>query len=517
MSVLRWAGGPVERTCSRSAYGQAASPCRCAWARKVSGYPEARREAAGGKVSGVGFRCAGLQFAVDRYLPTDPLCDVREATMSDKRVSPQPFIYGRPVRPGEFLNRETELRTVFNRLRNCESTAVVGEPHIGKSSLLLQLADETTRTTCLGDDAHHLVISLLDLLPISNDYTPAAFWEEALEPLREHPGHSAAVRLLRQATEASYTRRCLERLFNHLGKQHRWLVLLLDEFGRLLVHPNFQQPAFFALLRSLSTRTGGLALVTTSRFSVAEMNERGRGLLDTGSPFFNNVIEVRLRPFDEGAVDALLNRRGETFSSRDRHFIRRVAGRHPFLLQAMAAILLETAGNDCQARAAEMFYDQISFHFDDLWRNLDDHTRTAAVILSLVELGGQALGQNFAYGEIEKVDALGPELKKLAERGLAEQVGESWQFDREHLLVWRGGQWTVGTQAFAWWVRDVVIAEARRVPSYDEWLANKRYRCLLTQQQWDWLFSTVRNAPEWAVRGVGALARALFEELVRSR
>ena len=46
------------------------------------------------------------------------------------------FIYGRSVRPVEFLNRETELRTVFNRMRNCESTAIVGEPHIGKSSLL---------------------------------------------------------------------------------------------------------------------------------------------------------------------------------------------------------------------------------------------------------------------------------------------------------------------------------------------------------------------------------------------
>jgi hypothetical protein len=65
----------------------------------------------------------------------------------------------------------------------------------------------------------------------------------------------------------------------------------MDEFERLLVHPNFQSPDFFALLRSLATRTGGLSLVTSSRMSVAEMNERGRGLLETGSPFFNNFIK----------------------------------------------------------------------------------------------------------------------------------------------------------------------------------------------------------------------------------
>jgi hypothetical protein len=437
--------------------------------------------------------------------------------MSAKTATPS-FIYGRPVQPGEFLDREAEMRTVFNRLRNCESTAVVGEPHIGKSSLLLQLADEMTQRTYLGNDAWCLVVSPLDLHPIARAYAPTAFWEEALEPLREHPGHFATTRRLEAAAQTNYARRPLERLFTHLGQRGRRLVLLLDEFERLLSHSNFQDPAFFALLRSLATRTGGLALITASRPSVAEMNERGRGLLEAGSPFFNNVIEIRLRPFAEETVDALLDQAGDALSSDDRRFIRRIAGCHPFLLQAMAAALVETTGDDCRARAAETFYERISFHFDDLWHALDDRTRTTALILSLVELGGRALGQDFAYGEIEKVEAFGPELRRLSERGLAEKVGKGWQFDREHLLLWRGERWTVGAQAFAWWVRDVVvIAEARRVPAYEEWLANKCYRFLLTQEQWDWLVGTVRGAPEWAVRGVGALARALFDELVRRK
>ncbi|NIV38116.1 MAG: hypothetical protein GWN58_54490, partial [Anaerolineae bacterium] len=49
--------------------------------------------------------------------------------------------------------------------------------------------------------------------------------------------------------------------------------------------------------------------------------------------------------------------------------------------------MVETKGEDRQGRAAERFYERISFHFDDLWRTLDDRTRTTAVILSLVELG----------------------------------------------------------------------------------------------------------------------------------
>jgi hypothetical protein len=429
-------------------------------------------------------------------------------------VNPRiPFIYGRPVKSVEFLNRETELRAIFNRLRNGESTAVVGEPHIGKSSLLLALMDGEAQRVYLGDEVRRMVFSMLDLQPIGSGYTPTTFWTEALEPLRQS---SPAIlkQHVEQAAESGFARRPLERLFNYLGENGTRLVLLLDEFECLLTHLNFQDPAFFGLLRSLSTRSGGLARVTTSRLSVSQMNDLGHSLLTTGSPFFNNVIELRLHPFDDRIVGVLLDRAGDTFSMEERRFIRRVAGRHPFLLQAMVATMLETEGDDRQACAAQAFYERISFHFDDLWRTLDDRTRTAAVILSLVELGGRALGQDFAFGEIEQVDAFGPELRNLAERGLAERAGEGWQFDWQHLLLWRGERWTVGCQAFAWWVRDVVIAESRIVPSYSEWLANKRYYFLLTQQQWDNLVKLVRRAPPWAVQGVAELAKALFQELL---
>jgi hypothetical protein len=413
------------------------------------------------------------------------------------------------------LDRTNELRTIFNRLRHGESTAVVGEPHIGKSSLLIKLADEASQQTYLGQDAQCMAVCLMDLHPVGNDYTCATFWEDALEPLAEQPDGATIAPLLEQATQSGYARRSLERLFNHLGQNDKKLVLLLDEFERLLIHPNFQDPSFFALLRSLTTRTGGLAMITASRLSVAEMNDQGRRLLEIGSPFFNNVIELRLRPFDEITIGKLLDQAGEAFTSNDRRFIRRVAGRHPFLLQATAAAMLETTGDDRQAAAAERFYERISYHFDDLWRTMDDHTRTTAVVLSLTELGGRALGQSFAYGEIEKVDNFGPELRKLADRGLAEQVGGGWEFDWQHLLLWRGEQWTVGAQAFAWWIRDVIIAQSRQVPTYDEWLLDKRYRLLLTQEQWDILVKAVRSAPEWAMRGVASLARTLFKELVR--
>ena len=55
------------------------------------------------------------------------------------------FIYDRPVRGDVFLNRERELRRIFNNLYRGFSTVISGRPRIGKTSLLLQVANEINR------------------------------------------------------------------------------------------------------------------------------------------------------------------------------------------------------------------------------------------------------------------------------------------------------------------------------------------------------------------------------------
>jgi hypothetical protein len=374
-----------------------------------------------------------------------------------------PFTYGRPVQPGEFLGREAELRTIFNRLRNGESTAVTGEPQIGKSSLLLKLADEATQRDYLGPGADQLFTCSLDLHSVGSDYTPEDFWHEALEPLYEGPDRDAIEQQLDQVAASGYARRPLERLFNQLGQRGRRLVLLLDEFDRLLGHGSFQDPSFFALLRSLATRTNGLVLVIASHLSVSEINERGRGLLDMGSPFFNVMINVRLRPFDGQTAEELLERAGRGLSLDDRRFVRRVSGQHPFLLQALAATLLEFTGEDRHARTAWALCERICSHFDDLWVTLDDRARAAVVVLSLIELCNQAIGPEFDYRAIIRNEAFGAQLRNLRALALAERVEPEWPFDRRGLCLWRGDYWTISAQALAWWVLQQAIAGSPRI------------------------------------------------------
>lgn len=425
------------------------------------------------------------------------------------------FVYGRPVRGNEFLGRKIELGTVFRRLENGESTAVVGDPHIGKTSFLLQVLDPLIWTKFVGDGDPKYIYSYLDLLPISLAYTPKDFWEDALVPLHENSLNDEILNKYLFAQKENFSYRSLEKLFQSLDRNGNRFILLLDEFDRILRHGNFQDPSFFGALRSLSTHVGGVSYVMASRLTVSDLDNLGRNILDIGSPFFNNVIQLSLHPFEEYEFLSLLDRAVDKFTLTEKKYIRRVAGKHPFLLQALAATIYAERDKNLVA-LSEVYYDQIAHHFDDVWYGMDDNTRTVAVILSLVELGGRALGSEFSFGEIEKIESFGPELKKLAVKGLAERVSVGWQFDLGNFLLWRGEKWTSGSQAFTWWIRDVIINKSRSVPSYDEWLINKRYRVLLTQEMWEKIINTVQRIPDWASKGIGFLAKSLLDQLIQN-
>jgi tRNA U34 5-carboxymethylaminomethyl modifying GTPase MnmE/TrmE len=61
-----------------------------------------------------------------------------------------PFFHGNPVSPNQFIDRDRELRYVTSRIINYgQSTAIVGEPRIGKTSLLHYLSALETRIVSL--------------------------------------------------------------------------------------------------------------------------------------------------------------------------------------------------------------------------------------------------------------------------------------------------------------------------------------------------------------------------------
>lgn len=300
-----------------------------------------------------------------------------------------PFRYGKPVPPGLFVGRQDAIQLIFSRIATGDSTAIVGQPHMGKSSLLSYVADEQVLARYLADSGGNHVFIQLDchLLPAS--FGPLAFWERVLQRIK----HAAHEKILSSAVSPDPALAgnpfALEDFFSTLGRSGVHVVLLVDEFDTLLDHPNFRNAEFFGTLRSLSSRTGGLLLLTASRLSLSEMNLRTHDYAPLGSPFFNTFAEVRLRAFRRDDLDDLLDRylRGTSieFSLDDRVFIERSSGSHPYLIQAAAWALFSLAQRGVaqpHEAATQIICEQTLAYFEDLWRRLSPRAQQILRLLT---------------------------------------------------------------------------------------------------------------------------------------
>lgn len=434
-----------------------------------------------------------------------------------------PFIYPGPVPAGKFVGREEALHSLLSRVATGQSTAVVGEPNVGKSSLLKYLAECKDCHARLGKKAAKTIFVFQDCHLLPGSFTPAGFWRQVLS----HVWKSCPDDEVRQvvdwaATKGEFGSYALERVFRIVG-QHRWrVVLLIDEFDSLLHHAGFNTAEFFGALRSLATRFTGLALVTASRLSVAAMNRHSEELNPYGSPFFNGFIEVNLKSFDDDDVDALLEGAltdtGVAFEGRDRDFLHAMAGGHPFLLQAAAGALYDAvaAGKQGNARyyqAGRTFYKQTKDHFADFWRHLDPRARAAATILCLAELQGRVPGQSFYVGDIGSLERFGAELSSLAEQGLVELwKKDGWHADWGNWVFWHGERWRVTSRRLVWWVSDQVLA--RQKVDWEEWLDAQRYHGLLTVKEIKTLQRWAKKIPKGAVNTAGKIIGLLLKELL---
>jgi hypothetical protein len=302
-----------------------------------------------------------------------------------------PFIYGKPVPTGRFIGRQAQVRTLFSRVVNGESTAIVGEPHIGKSSLIAYIADMNTRQVWLSPNIEQHIVVEFDCHLLSSDFTVTHFWRHVLDEVEATTTSATTTdealkqqcALIEQNNFGSLT---LERLFKMLGRQQKRLVLLVDEFDAMLNHPHFSNAEFMGAMRSFATRTDGLVVVTASRLSISQMNRMSTQHNPHGSPFFNNMTEVRLPHLTEAEaaqlIESTLQLQNKTnavsFSDEDRRFIIESAGRHPFLIQVAAASLHDAKVAVPQAEAAAtyiqataLFQERTVAHFEDVARTLE--------------------------------------------------------------------------------------------------------------------------------------------------
>jgi len=289
------------------------------------------------------------------------------------------------------------------------------------------------------------------MLPIS--YQPADFWTDVVGQVETSFVENTILAQIEAVRQSTYSSFSLRRLFELLGRGGMRAVVLIDEFEVLLHHSNFNTAEFFGALRSLAIQTDGLALLTASRMPIGEMNRRSQELNPFGSPFFNNLIEVRLQPMRmaevEQLIDQMLDGTGVVFSPEDRAYIVHATGRHPFLVQIAAAALFETIGQkssniDKYNEADRRMRSLAAAHFEDVWHEMAPNLKQVALTLALAETHNNDSGSK----QSERLDPYDWEMRELSERGLIEPTTDV------HCAVWRGERWRIGAGSFTHWLID---------------------------------------------------------------
>jgi len=432
-----------------------------------------------------------------------------------------PFFYGNPVAPDQFFGRRREVRRIVNRLVNWgQSTAIVGEPRTGRTSLLLYLSAEETRKDLYGIEEGRLLFSFLDAQTLGAQFDQVKFWEHALRPLHERIIASNPDTPLGQAYQMcqnnGFGAFVLERLLAQMRTEGWRLVLLLDEFNKLLHHPVLHSGEFFGSLRSLASRSrGALALVVASRYSLESLNRDTLEFSRTGSPYINFLDEIIVGPLPDKDVAELLRRGVDHFTADDRRFIMQVGGGHPYLVQLTAATLWEAYEDHEEdtpslrrQQAGQSLYDEAALIMSDTWRVWSPATRKAFTAVALAQIPWLLNERKFHIERLlHDIPDLEPELRLLKKHG----------FVTESSMIPRG--WRVRPSAFLWWLADEVRRTIRHDTPFEEWLREQEMEGLVTRgekQQFDKaLHATMELLKGGANTLIEAAAKGLGEAMVK--
>jgi hypothetical protein len=424
-------------------------------------------------------------------------------------MSSNPFFFGNPVSPAQFFDRRREIRRITSRIVNQgQSSAVVGEPRTGKTSLLFYLAAPETRQALYGEQAKSLLFSFLDAQGLGMKFDQAQFWNAALQPFEEQvvapDPDSLLAQTYKTCHENNYGAFVLERLLAQMSAANWRLVLMVDEFNDLLHHPILNSAEFFGSLRSLATRSrGALALVIASRRSLETLNKDTQEFSRTGSPYFNFFDEIILGPLSDRDVADLLNAAGDRFTDEDRRFVVNVTGCHACLTQITASALWEAydsgSANAEQRRteAGQRTYDDASRTLSDIWRLWSPAMRKSFAGIALANIPHLLQARDFNVEQLtQDFRDFGPEMRTLAKQGF---VAEDSALP---------GGWRVRTQAFLWWLTDELTRTVRDEVAFDEWLKAQEWEGLLTHNEKQQLNKTVGVVIGMLKNGVATLIEA---------
>jgi len=376
-----------------------------------------------------------------------------------------PFTFGNPIKePERFIGRKAEIRQIVNRLLSSahESTSLIGERRIGKTSLLYHLAHPQVGAG-LGLTSDKFCLVYVDFQGLT-DITPTRFWQRVLKKM----SRSVCDESLRPSIEALSNQDVidlfdLEDLFQASQEKGLTTVLLMDEFEYVTENPNFKND-FFGGLRALAIHHG-VALVPSTRRELVDLCHSDE---IKGSPFFNIFANVVLRPFNRAEADEMLEsytRDGElAFAPKEKDFIWELGGGYPIFVQMAGHYHLEgrlqgLTGEALANYTISNFEAQADAHYTYLWSHCTESEKISLLILLTLAMQKPSKKTVANAENLSQLRARTPQdLAVLVRRGL---VGE------------RDGTYVIFSPSFQRWIRNEILAapgEEQSETTAESWL-----------------------------------------------
>lgn len=383
-------------------------------------------------------------------------------------MATNPFIYGSSISdPAHFIGRRREIEQIQSRLLNAEfeSSSIVGERRIGKTSLLKYLSHSDVAQEA-GFPPEEYIFVYIDLQLFDLTKTPTDFWQRVLRAVKRRVEDEELQESISDIfREESIDTFILDDLFTLVDDINLHIVLLLDEFERVTQNKAFDVD-FFSGLRAIAIHHN-LALITSSRRELVELTH-SKEVQD--SPFFNIFANVNLRLFSEDEaetlIEAYLTENEISFRGRDIDYILEIAGPHPYFLQMACFFLYEAyrRKSDAQLRRRFLnaeFREKAAPMFSDYWRHSSTDQRVLLTVMALQHLkrgGGISGGDTL---EQLKRFYVGAERTSLAleKRGLVLAEMDQTTRYRPFSLI------------FCDWVADELVARTGDEAVWIEWQA----------------------------------------------
>ncbi len=376
-----------------------------------------------------------------------------------------PFTFGNPIKdPEKFYGRKADIRQIINRLLSSahESTSVVGERRIGKTSILNYLAHPQVAPG-LGLTPDKFCLLYLDFQGLT-DITPLRFWQRVLSKMAHSIcDESLQPEIKRLVQQSSIDLFDLEDLFQSASDKGLTIVLLLDEFEYVTQNPNFKSD-FFGGLRALAIHHG-VALIPSTR----------RGLVDLchseeikGSPFFNIFANVILRPFSPSETAEMImgytSGLDLTLTPQEFDLVQSLGGGYPFFVQTAGYYVLD--GKALGLKEASLleyvktnYSLQTDAHFSYMWSHCSESERVT--LLALMTLGIQTKTP-LAMPTMENITSVharaAQDLVNLSRRGL---------------VVENAGMYNVFSPALGQWIKNEMLnsgTEKEDESSVEKWV-----------------------------------------------